>query len=89
MRQGFSKSTGSYIGVGCNVQSNGRVQADDVATILAYLKALPDADTSRVLVVEQSPGGLTTLAFGTRNEPGVQGLVNFAGGLRQDDCAGW
>lgn len=89
MRQGFSKSTGSYMGVGCSVQSNGRVQADDVTTILAYLKARPDADTRRVLVVGQSHGGLTTLAFGTRNEPGVKGLVNFTGGLRQDGCAGW
>nr|WP_315244608.1 CocE/NonD family hydrolase [uncultured Albidiferax sp.] len=89
MRQGFSKSSGSYIGGGCNVESNGRVQAEDVAAVLAYLKTVPDADTSRVLVVGQSHGGLTTLAFGTLSMPGVKGLVNFAGGLRQDDCVGW
>ena len=89
MRQGFSKSSGSYIGGGCNVESNGRVQAEDVTAVLAYLKTLPDADTSRVLVVGQSHGGLTTLAFGTLPSPGVKGLVNFAGGLRQDDCVGW
>jgi dienelactone hydrolase len=89
MRQGFSKSSGSYIGGGCNVESNGRVQAEDVAAVLAYLQMVPDADTSRVLVVGQSHGGLSTLAFGTRQSPGVKGLVNFAGGLRQDDCVGW
>ena len=32
MRLGFSKSGGSYIGGGCNVESNGRVQAEDFRT---------------------------------------------------------
>ena len=39
MRQGFSKSTGSYIGGGCNVESNGRVQAEDVVATLDYLNS--------------------------------------------------
>lgn len=89
MRQGFSKSTGLYVGGGCNVESNGRVQAEDVRTTLNYLKTLPDADMTRVLVVGQSHGGLTTMAFGTLNYPGVRGLINFAGGLRQESCAAW
>jgi dienelactone hydrolase len=89
MRQGFSKSTGAYIGGGCNVESNGMVQAEDVVAVLNYLKSVPDADTRRILVAGQSHGGLTTLAFGTLNYLGVQGLLNFAGGLRQDDCPGW
>lgn len=89
MRQGFSKSTGGYIGGGCNVESNGRVQAEDVAATLNYLKTLPDADAGSALVVGQSHGGLTTMAFGTLNLPNVAGLINFAGGLRQDSCPGW
>ena len=89
MRQGFSRSGGSYIGAGCNVESNGRVQALDVAATLDYLKTVPDADLSRVVVAGQSHGGLTTLAFGTQNYPGVRALLNFAGGLRQDQCPGW
>lgn len=89
MRQGFSKSSGLYVGGGCNVESNGRVQAEDVLTILNYLKTLPDADMTRVLIVGQSHGGLTTMAFGTLNHPGVRGLINFAGGLRQESCAAW
>ncbi len=89
MRQGFSRSSGSYIGGGCNVESNGRVQAEDVLATLSYLKTLPDADLTRVLIVGQSHGGLTTMAFGTLNHPGVRGLINFAGGLRQDSCAAW
>jgi dienelactone hydrolase len=89
MRQGFSKSSGSYIGGGCNVESNGRIQAEDVKAVLDYALEQPYADKSRILVVGQSHGGWTTLAFGTLNYPGVKGLVNFAGGLRQETCAGW
>jgi dienelactone hydrolase len=89
MRQGFSKSEGSYIGGGCNVESNGDVQAQDVKGALDHITALAWADKSRILVAGQSHGGWTTLAFGTLSYPGVRGLVNFAGGLRQDNCAGW
>lgn len=89
MRQGFSKSTGTYIGGGCNVQSNGLAQADDVKTVLDYITAQPYADKDRILVMGQSHGGWTTLAFGTLGYPGVKGLVNFAGGLRQENCPGW
>jgi hypothetical protein len=46
------------------------------------------ADKTRILIAGQSYGGLTTMAFGTRNFPGVKGLINFAGGLRTsgNDC---
>jgi dienelactone hydrolase len=89
MRQGFSKSGGSYIGGGCNVESNGRVQAEDLKAVLDHLVAQPWVDKDRLLVVGQSHGGWTTLAFGPQNYPGVKGLVNFAGGLRQEMCPNW
>jgi dienelactone hydrolase len=89
MRQGFWKSTGTYMGVGCNVESNGLVQAEDVSAVLDHLATLPEADLTRTVVLGQSHGGLTTLAFGTLNRPGVLGLVNFAGGLRNTDCVAW
>ena len=89
MRQGFSKSTGGYIGGGCNVESNGVVQAEDVKAVIDYFAALPYVDKQKIIIAGQSHGGLTTMAFGTLNYPGVQGLINFAGGLRQDTCAGW
>jgi dienelactone hydrolase len=89
MRQGFSRSSGSYNNVLCNVESNGRVQAEDVKAVLDYVTAQPWADRERILVVGQSHGGWTTLAFGTVPYPGVKGLVNFAGGLRNDNCVAW
>ncbi len=89
MRQGFSKSGGSYIGAGCNVQSNGQVQATDVKAVLDHVTSQTWADKERIVVLGQSHGGWTTLAFGTQNYPGVKALVNFAGGLRQPNCVNW
>jgi len=89
MRQGFARSSGSYIQGGCNVESNGRVQAEDVGAALDHVVAQPWADKDRILVVGQSHGGWTTLAFGAVGYPGVRGLIDFAGGLRQEDCTGW
>ncbi len=89
MRQGFAHSTGNYIGAGCNVESNGFAQAHDDEAVLAYLATLAYADRSRVLVVGVSHGGWTALALGALHPEGVKGLVNFAGGLRQDGCVAW
>ena len=89
MRQGFSKSGGFYIGGGCNVGSNGRAQAEDVKDVLDYVAQQSWADKDRMVVLGQSHGGWTTLAFGMLNYPGVKALVNFAGGLRQDNCIAW
>ena len=89
MRQGFSKSSGSYIGGGCNVESNGRAQAEDVAATIAEMAKRPDIDARRVVVFGQSHGGLTTMAVGALELPNVVGLVNFSGGLRQENCSAW
>lgn len=89
MRQGFSKSTGNYIAGGCNVESNGNLQANDVVATLDYVTSQSWADKTRILVTGQSHGGWTTLAFGARGYPGVKGLVDFAGGLREDRCTDW
>lgn len=89
MRQGFSKSGGREISGGCHVASNGEQQARSVRRTLAWLDRQGWADTSRNLVMGQSHGGLTTLAYGLDPHPGTRLLVNFAGGLRQTDCPNW
>jgi dienelactone hydrolase len=89
MRQGFSRSGGNEISGGCNVQSNGVQQAKSVRRTLDWLGQQPFADVSRNVVMGQSHGGLTTLAYGTDPHPGTKLLVNFAGGLRQEGCTGW
>ncbi len=94
MRQGFAGSGGAEVIGGCNIESNGLAQADDVRVVLDWVVQQPWADRSRLLVMGQSHGGWTTLAFGTlqfdgKPYPGVRGLVNVAGGLRQTDCPSW
>jgi dienelactone hydrolase len=88
MRKGFSKSSGDYVDRGCDMTAHGQSQADDLQSTLEYLRTQYWADSERVLVAGQSYGGLTALAFGTRQFPGVKGLINFAGGLKMHggDC---
>jgi dienelactone hydrolase len=88
MRTGFGKSTGVYVEEECNMTSNGLIQAQDIENILKYTLRQKWADKNHILVAGQSYGGLAAMAFGTRHFPGVQGLINFAGGLRTtgSDC---
>jgi dienelactone hydrolase len=90
MRKGFSKSEGIYSDFGCNMHDNGMLQADDIEAALRTLTQISWVDRDRVIVAGQSYGGLATMAFGTRQFPGVRGLLNFAGGLRIDgDFCDW
>jgi dienelactone hydrolase len=89
MRHGFSKSGGNEISGGCNVYSNGLQQAISVKRAVHWASSKGWADASRIVVMGQSHGGLTTLAYGVDPDPGVKLLVNFAGGLKQPNCTGW
>ncbi len=86
MRRGFANSTGAYIDGGCNIESNSDIQAEDVINVLRELVNRPEIDASRIVIVGQSHGGLTTVAVGSIGYPGVRGLLNFAGGLKRTDC---
>lgn len=86
MRQGFAGSTGFYKEAGCNFARNGLRHAEDIRHVIDYLSKQPDMDTQRVVVIGHSAGGLATLALGTFQLPNVVGLINFSGGLRNDDC---
>ncbi len=85
MRQGFAGSSGSYPDHGCDMAANGRAQADDVRAVLRYAREQDWVDADHMIVAGQSYGGLATLALGVQDEPGVRGLLNFAGGLRDDE----
>jgi dienelactone hydrolase len=91
-RRGFAGSGGSYAGHGCDVEANGYAQAKDVAATVDYMSAQSYVDKTHIVVAGTSHGGLTTIAYGARDavsSPGVRGLINFSGGLRQDECDGW
>jgi dienelactone hydrolase len=90
MRQGFADSTGHYNDHGCNMTANGYSQADDVLDTIEYARSQKWVDASRIVIAGQSYGGLATIALGTQAVPGVRGLINFAGGLRDDgDHCDW
>ena len=84
MRQGFANSTGTYADHGCNMTANGHAQAADVLDTIDFARDQDWIDDERIVVAGQSYGGLATIALGTRYVPGVRGLINFAGGLRDD-----
>ncbi|MES2016478.1 MAG: CocE/NonD family hydrolase [Pseudomonadota bacterium] len=84
MRQGFAESSGSYADHGCNMTANGYAQAADVQDVIAFAREQRWIDDGRIVVAGQSYGGLATIALGTQTLPGVRGLINFAGGLRDD-----
>ncbi|SAL15934.1 dienelactone hydrolase-like protein [Caballeronia sordidicola] len=91
-RRGFAQSGGEYTGNGCNVEANGFTQARDVAATVAYMGKQPFVDSKHVVVAGASHGGLVTMAYGARDarsDIGVRGLINFSGGLRQDECPNW
>jgi dienelactone hydrolase len=90
MRQGFANSTGRYRDRGCDMTANGYLQADDIRSTLDYARSQPWVDATHIVVAGQSYGGLATMALGTQDLPGVRGLINFAGGLRDDsDRCAW
>ena len=84
MRRGFAGSSGRYVEYGCNMTANGLGQASDVRDTLDFARGLPYIDSDRIVIAGQSYGGLATIALGTQNTPGVRGLINFAGGLRDN-----
>ncbi len=90
MRQGFSKSGGNYSDGSCSMKANGLLQAEDIQPVIEYAHGLPYVDKVQTLVVGQSHGGWTTLAYGaSKPDKSVKGLVNFAGGLKNESCGGW
>jgi len=90
MRQGFANSTGRYRDHGCDMTANGYTQAEDIMATLAYARGQKWVDADRIVVAGQSYGGLATMALGTEALQGVRGLINFAGGLRDDsNGCGW
>jgi dienelactone hydrolase len=58
----------------------GAAAADDIEAALRFMAHEPFIDASRVIVAGVSTGGWASLALASRNPPGVQLVINFAGG---------
>ncbi|MEC5387585.1 CocE/NonD family hydrolase [Uliginosibacterium sp. H3] len=54
--------------------------AEAVSKVIEWTRAQPWADRSRILLLGQSVGGLTTVALTSKQIEGVVGAINFSGG---------
>ena len=82
MRQGFSNSGGAAVGEGCTITGNGEAQAEDIVAVTRWIKQQSWTKGDQMVMMGQSHGGLTTLAYAQDPDPGYKLFVNFAGGLR-------
>jgi dienelactone hydrolase len=87
MMRGYASSGGTAAAHGCDVAASGLDNAKDIAAVIDSLAKDPKIDANRIVVAGQSLGGWNALAFGTLGHPGVKGLINFVGGMRESDCA--
>ncbi|WP_273820384.1 MULTISPECIES: alpha/beta hydrolase family protein [Pseudomonas] len=87
MMRGFAGSGGQFEHHGCDFISTGLNNARDIRAVIQYMTAQPYVDGQHIVVAGQSFGGFNTLALGALDVPNVKGLINFAGGLKESDCA--
>jgi dienelactone hydrolase len=86
VRRGYGHSGGEQEGrrVGpCDSRDYRTVaeqSAEDLAQAIAYARELPQVDTSRVMAVGVSTGGLATVALTAKAPAGLVAAISFAGG---------
>lgn len=85
LRRGYGKTGGAWEeGYGeCRnpfFVEAGLETAKDIAAAVTYLRARPNVDPERIVLVGQSAGGWGVLAAASRGDLPIRGVVNFAGG---------
>jgi dienelactone hydrolase len=86
IRAGFGSSGGTYYKSNCEFAKGARHWADSVQAAIDYARTLPYIDGAHIVVIGQSQGGLTSVALGGRNVPGVVGIIDIAGGMQESHC---
>ncbi|MEL0020129.1 MAG: CocE/NonD family hydrolase [Rickettsiales bacterium] len=85
MRRGYGRSDGEWAEEygECDFAYYAKAAAEtskDIVGVIGALKARPDVDAGRILVVGRSAGGLGAVATAAANPGGVLAAINFAGG---------
>lgn len=86
LRRGYGNSGGRYAedSHACSPHPEyyaaGVQSANDIRAAIAYLSALPEVDSTRILAVGRSAGGFATVALTARPPAGLVAAINFAGG---------
>ncbi|HSC79893.1 MAG TPA: prolyl oligopeptidase family serine peptidase [Chitinolyticbacter sp.] len=87
MPRGYSQSGGSFLGrLSCEVLKPVEAQGQDIVTVTRLLSKRADVDPARVIVAGHSFGGLSMLAGAQYDDLPAKLILNFAGGMRFDDC---
>ena len=84
MRRGYGKSGGQKNQAGMNITTFGIEDAKDIQSTIDFMRREPYVDGKNIVLVGQSGGGLASLAYGSMANPDVKGIINFAGGLRNN-----
>jgi pimeloyl-ACP methyl ester carboxylesterase len=94
LRRGYGESDGPIpiLATKCDgssptVQEFMDADANDLEAALASIGRRVDADTSRIMALGVSGGGLAVIALGARNIRGLKIVVNISGGLRTTGCS--
>lgn len=85
VRRGYGKSDGpdaeSFNGDTVDVYRIGSQGAKDIKGVVEYMKTKPYIDPSKIVLAGHSTGGAVVMAANCLGIPGVQGIINFSGGL--------
>lgn len=89
MRRGFARSTGAFSGYdACEVFVNAYSQAKEIIQALHVLERRADVDKTRIVLLGQSYGGISSLVVGMQPREGLKGVINFSGGIKLDERKG-
>lgn len=85
MRRGYGQSEGEYVESSGKCASpdyvtSGRRSAEDIRAVIRAMAAKPYVESSRILSVGRSAGGLATVALTADPPPGLVAAISFAGG---------
>lgn len=85
MRRSYGGSEGEWVesyGPCADPQYDelGHTTAQDIDAGVRFMRARPDVDANRIVLVGHSAGAHGALALASGRPPGVVGVINFAGG---------
>jgi pimeloyl-ACP methyl ester carboxylesterase len=85
-RRGFGGSEGPRDWADCDPSAYSRDAQKEILATIHLAKQRDDIDTSQVLVVGHSVGGLVSLKLAESDLEGIRGVINMSGGFMWPNC---
>lgn len=90
MRQGYSNSTGKRALIkNCDLTAYALENAHDIEDIISWIDTQEQYKGRKIIMVGQSTGGLTSMAYSSFASNRASAIINFHGGVRPhstEDC---